>query len=396
MNICPKDQSYIKISNTNMILDILLDKHPLSRSEVSKLAGISPASVTRFVNDLISLNLIREIKDSHHQESSVGRKAVSLDIIPDSLFTVGIQVGIDDITVYIMDLSSAVAASATEACRVEGLPLDELARLCLSIYQKTIMTNRINPLKIIGMCVAFSALTDPGTGELLLSSQFNWEQQNVLKKFEHIFCLPATIENDEKACLIGESHLQNLQNSANLAVISFGAGMGCASTSEGFLVRGFRNSAGEIGHIVVDSTDSMECNCGRKGCLHTHIAIPFLLKRAQTYDPSVSTIMDLRNAYIDGVPWAKDIINSCVEHIRLSLEIIFAMYAPVKIIIFGTLFHYLGDILPDLILDAMSPPLVKNDEERILFSSCNNQSCSIGCAHIARKTFIKKFLEEQL
>lgn len=390
-----KDQSYIKFSNINMILSIILEKHPISRSEISALTGMSPTSITRIINSLLSLHLVREIDESCHIQNAVGRKAALLDIIPDSLYTVGIQVGIDNITVCILDLSSTVIAVITEDQRLDNLSLDDLSKLCLSIYQKTIMKNGINPLKILGLCVAFSALTDPSNGVLVLSSQFNWGNVNVQEKFQDIFCLPTTIENDEKACLIGEIQLRDLKDSNNLAVISFGAGVGCASTSDGFLVRGAQNGAGEIGHIIVDHHNGMKCNCGREGCLHTHISIPFLIKKAQEHDSSVMTITAFKEAYEARIPWALHIMEDCIEHIRLSLEIISAMYNPSKIIIFGALFHYFGQTLSNLILDSMSPPLIGGTDDRILFSTSNNKSCSIGCAHIARTTFINKLLEEK-
>lgn len=392
----PKDQNYIKISNTNLLLNFILEKHPVSRTDLSRLSGISPTSITRIVSGLISLGLVHEIGDDDFVSGSVGRKAVLLDVIPSSLYTVGVQVGIKDITVCILDLASSVVASVTEKHVLEGLSLKELAGTCLSVYQKAVMTNKINPLKILGMCIGFSALTDPLKGELVLSAQFRWGEENIIEEFQNLFCLPAAIENDEKACLIGETHLRGLEDSRNLAVISFGAGVGCAATSEGYLIRGGHNGAGEIGHIIVDGQGGMECICGRRGCLHTHIAIPYLLARARKFKPDIGSVQDLRSAFDSNQEWAVKLMEDCVEHIRMSLEIIWAMYSSDKIIIFGVLFEYFGDVLPQMILDAMSVPLLGDSKDRILFSLRNNQSCSIGCAHIARKTFIKKYLEEQL
>jgi len=95
-----KNIQSIKNDNRATILN-LIRKAPISRAEISSIAGLSKSSVTMITNALISEGQIKEIGT---EESSVGRKRILLDIVADYRFAAGVILPLRVILVCLSDL----------------------------------------------------------------------------------------------------------------------------------------------------------------------------------------------------------------------------------------------------------------------------------------------------
>ena len=73
------------------------------------------------------------------------------------------------------------------------------------------------------------------------------------------------IENDASCAAWGEHQLGAARGAHHVLVVTLGTGIGGGIISGGALLRGAYGFAGEIGHMVVDSTGPL-CGCGRRGC----------------------------------------------------------------------------------------------------------------------------------
>jgi predicted NBD/HSP70 family sugar kinase len=88
---------------------------------------------------------------------------------------------------------------------------------------------------------------------------------------------PAHVANDANAAALGELGLGGPAD-RSLFLIKVGHGVGAGLVIDGQIVLGDRYAAGEIGHVVVEPRGD-HCACGRRGCLETVIAAPFLRQR---------------------------------------------------------------------------------------------------------------------
>jgi glucokinase len=73
------------------------------------------------------------------------------------------------------------------------------------------------------------------------------------------------IENDATCATLAEHALGAAQGRAHAVVITLGTGIGGGIVSEGEVMVGAHGFAGEIGHMVVDTSGPL-CPCGRRGC----------------------------------------------------------------------------------------------------------------------------------
>ena len=81
---------------------------------------------------------------------------------------------------------------------------------------------------------------------------------------------PVILENDANAAAIGEMWRGAGQGYRTLICVTLGTGVGGGIILDGKLWRGVDGSAGEIGHIGVDSFAGVPCTCGSRGCLEVY------------------------------------------------------------------------------------------------------------------------------
>lgn len=96
------------------------------------------------------------------------------------------------------------------------------------------------------------------------------------------FATPVRVENDVKAAALGAA-LALGSAYRDLVYVNLGTGLAAAAISDGRLVRGLRNGAGEIGHFAIDP-DGDPCVCGQRGCLETVLGGFYLTPRLAALD----------------------------------------------------------------------------------------------------------------
>lgn len=78
--------------------------------------------------------------------------------------------------------------------------------------------------------------------------------------------LPATVENDARAALIGETSTGSASGERDAVLVTLGTGIGTAAMLDGVPLRGVTGHAGILGgHVTVDFNGPV-CPCGNVGC----------------------------------------------------------------------------------------------------------------------------------
>ncbi|MCR5254823.1 MAG: ROK family protein [Acetatifactor sp.] len=89
----------------------------------------------------------------------------------------------------------------------------------------------------------------------------------LVQELKNVTGLDTVIDNDVKSATMAELKFGAGQISDNFIYVNIGTGLGAGIISGGKLIRGANNNAGEIGHIVVNRTNTVPCICGRRGCV---------------------------------------------------------------------------------------------------------------------------------
>lgn len=124
----------------------------------------------------------------------------------------------------------------------------------------------------------------------------------IAQLFEDALGIPVRVTNDANAAAMGEMTYGVSRGMKNFVMITLGTGVGSGIVCDGKIVYGSDGYAGELGHFVVDHTESgRTCGCGRKGCLETYCSATGVARTARevlsTMD-APSILRDLKPEYI--------------------------------------------------------------------------------------------------
>lgn len=134
------------------------------------------------------------------------------------------------------------------------------------------------------------------------------------------------VENDLKCALLAEAEYFGEQN---IAVIYVGTGIGSAYMDGGRIIRGFLNSAGEIGHIPYIKTDTI-CGCGKNNCLELTASGSGLAKKAAAIGIDFENLSKLKenNTFAEAV---EDFENG----IGYAVSLVISMLNPKMVVLGG-------------------------------------------------------------
>ena len=95
----------MKQLNVSAVLKVIRDNGSLSRADVAKITGLTPASVTNITKMLIEDEYLVECKVG---QSSGGRPPIMLELNPNARYVIGISIGVGMIDVVITNLSAEI------------------------------------------------------------------------------------------------------------------------------------------------------------------------------------------------------------------------------------------------------------------------------------------------
>lgn len=123
-------------------------------------------------------------------------------------------------------------------------------------------------LRIDAVAVAVPGIIDPARGALLAAhDKYPYAIGMDLRSWAaDAFQIPAVIENDARAALLGETTFGVARGETDVVLMTLGTGIGTAATMGGRLLRGAHDHAAILGgHMTVDLFGPT-CKCGNRGC----------------------------------------------------------------------------------------------------------------------------------
>ena len=124
-------------------------------------------------------------------------------------------------------------------------------------------------LAIQGLGIACPGPLNVKTGIVEQAPLLGWQDVPITRLLSERLRIPALLENDANAAALGEHRFGAGMGCGSLAYITISTGVGCGLVLDGRIWRGKHDSAGELGHIVVEP-GGLPCNCGRRGCLEMY------------------------------------------------------------------------------------------------------------------------------
>ncbi len=127
------------------------------------------------------------------------------------------------------------------------------------------------------LCIGAPGAIDPSTGVVHDAPNLGWTDVSLGERLQDRLGLPVVVDNDVNIGVIGEYVYGAGQGVLDMVGIWVGTGIGGGIIIDGKPLQGWRGSAGEIGHTVVNPYGRM-CGCGREGCVEAYASKTAMMK----------------------------------------------------------------------------------------------------------------------
>jgi predicted NBD/HSP70 family sugar kinase len=275
------DRTLIKHMNQRLVLQLIQSRGPISRRDITKVSGLSAASVSGITNTLIELGLVYEVGEAE-ESGRAGRRAVLLRLNPAAGLVVGVKLAVHSISCVLTDLDANVLHTRElllPAGDPTAAPYDPQATIqsTIQLINELLSRAQIEPARLLGIGIGINGTVDAGAGVSCLAPHFGWRNVPLAAPISAAFGIPVFLENDAKTLTIAEQWFGAGREAEHFVAVAIGYGIGAGIVTNKQLYRGASSGAGEFGHIVLQK-DGPLCSCGKRGCLESLAAIPAIFR----------------------------------------------------------------------------------------------------------------------
>jgi predicted NBD/HSP70 family sugar kinase len=301
-----------------------------SRSDLARLAALSPTTVAARVEALVRAGYLREAGDG---PSRGGRRPRRLEVAPELGVVVGVDLGVQHATTGLADAAGTLLARRDVAVAVADGPEVVLDAVVREIDALRAVHGRDRPL--LAACIGVPGPVDARTGRVVSPARMpGWNGTDVAALLGPRLDTPVLVENDATLMALGEHAGSEVEH---LVFVKVGSGIGCGVIAGGRLHRGAQGFAGDISHASVPDAPPVPCSCGRTGCLDAVASGAALVARLQQEGAAVRGIDDLVALARDAHPQATALLREAGTRTGAVLSTIINFFNPDRLVVGGQL-----------------------------------------------------------
>ena len=338
-----------KGSNRNRILESIFRNPAISRTEIAALTGIPPATTTQTIAQLMEEGVVRELGEDSSDISGAGRKRISLGIVPDYRYTLGIEFNQTCLCTCITDLAGTVIYD--HRLPYEPAVSEQITEIILAEIADALRCSALTEEQLVGIGIAVPGHTDE-TATRVVSNHNVWQRFDASLLREH-YKLPIVLENNARCMALARYLFHPAQTPDSFSLFHVGLGMFCANLVDGNLFLGNTYVSGEIGHTIVNP-NGIRCECGKQGCLQTIASERWLIQNVKRlHELNISPLLRLlagtpddisidtiANAYDMGDEAVTIYVTNAMRYLGIATSNIAILMNPEKIFLHGKLFAY--------------------------------------------------------
>ncbi|MEO7146727.1 MAG: ROK family protein [Terrimesophilobacter sp.] len=388
----------VRRTNRALLVRHLLLGGETSRSAVGFDTGLSPATVTSVMAELLNEQTVRE---EGFLDSVGGRRRVIVGLNPDAAILFGADVGETQVTTAAFDLTLNRLGSRTTPFADRRIEPEQVVALLIEHVDALLSELEINRSKVLGLGLGVPGIVENPATEarklresIVHAEVLGWKAVS-FSNLSTTLGFPVYIDNGAKTTTQAESWYGSAKGIDHAIVVLIGDGAGAGIITNGRLYRGSSSSAGEWGHTKI-SLDGVRCRCGSYGCVETFVGASAVLERWRGREDTwtgreTEGIAALLEAFEDGHPQAEDAVRSVINHLGLALSNLVNLYNPQKIIVGG----WFGDQIAERFLEEIGAAMRRfsleqpGSEAVLERSRLGNDAVALGAATLPLDRFIE-------
>ena len=259
-----------------------------------------------------------------------------------------------------------------------------------------------------GVGVGVAGQVDSKRGLVRFAPNLGWRDEPLQPDLSQTLGLPVVIVNDVRAATLGEWLYGAGQGCNDLICLFVGTGIGGGVVSGGQMLSGCSNTAGELGHITID-TEGPSCHCGNQGCLEAlaggwaiarqakdavtanQVAGASLLKMAGGHSDAITAEIVAQAAKASD-PVAVHLIDNVAQALIAGVVSLVNAFNPCRLILGGGVMEGLPELVQRIDQSVRQRALAAAIEPlQILPAQLHNDAGVVGAAALAMQTFNRLF-----
>ena len=346
----------IKQTNAGAVYRLIDQLGPVSRIDLSRLAQLAPASITKIVRELLEAHLVQETEIQ--DVGSRGRPAVGLMVETEAWHYLSVRIGRGYIHLALRDLSSKLVVEEQLELALEH-ETSFLDRVLIHIDQFFIRHQNLLE-RLTAVAITLPGIIDTENGIIHRMPFYDVTDVPLGATLEAHTGVPVYIQHDISAWTMAEALFGASRGARDVIQVVIDHNVGAGVITDGRLLHAGSSSLVEIGHTQVDPFGK-RCYCGNHGCLETIASVQSVLELTQArMQQSMSSMLHQQPLTVDwlcqsalqGDLLAKDIVSSIGTNVGRILAIMVNLFNPQKILI-GSPFNAASDILFPAIADCI-------------------------------------------
>lgn len=375
--------------NTRLVLKHIYDSESISRAEIARRTGLTRASVSSIMAELIDKGLVAEVGRG---PSVGGKPPVLVSLVADARYLLGLDLANGSFHGRVYTLRGTTVAE-------ESVPVDnstgEGAETLVYELIDSLVDDAVRA-RLLGIGIGAPGLVDAKKGVVRESVRLGWRQLALGERVRRRFDVPVRLANDCHAAAMAEYTFGETRKSPHLVVLKVGRGTGAGFVINGSLHYGDGFAAGEIGHVVFDEAGEL-CECGKRGCLEALISNRAIVRQARAIaaeqpssilnrlasSPDEVTIEMVHAAVQRGAPELEPVVTQTGRYVGMVIANLVGVLNIRRIVIAGTVAQF-GELLLASVVEELDkrslPALVSGTS--VTLSSLGMESVTLGAASL--------------
>jgi predicted NBD/HSP70 family sugar kinase len=341
----------IKETNYKSVLYTIEEKKKISRSEISRITTLSPATVTNACDILLQKGLILELCRGF---SVGGRKPIFLEINPDAGKIIGVLITKDTLRIVISNLKCEIIYSSIFSINTNM----NLLQFLIEMIYEMISFNQYNDIIGIGVSIDYEYDYNQNCSKPIYGIEAKKLSELLIEKFTY----PVYIDKSSNLCAIAEYSLNYSSKVSDLIYLNFDNMISSGIIMNNSILRTGSSNLGDISHFSF-IYGGPPCTCGRNGCVNSFCTIESLIDTA--VQGLLSGECTVLSQLCNNVPYnvneftiaqsvtlsdafSEKIVKEYINYLSLLVDSLIQLYNPKVIILGGRLSVFKNIITNDL------------------------------------------------
>ncbi len=272
------DHKILRDINEVIVLNIIRERQPIPRVVIAEISGLEEGTVSRIIKRFLRNGLVYE-EGVGASTPAGGRRPRFVHLNPNKSCAIGVDIGAIETLLALSDFNGQLQQiRRITNTKDPGTFLEVVAEEILSLIRVAKPYSELG-----GIGVSLIGLIDIEEGTVLEGENLGWGEHIEVGKILRSRIkedIPIFFENGARLSALGEIWFGTtfLSGFRDVVYVDINEGIGTGVVVNGQLYRGFRNGAGEFGHVCVDP-NGPKCSCGSYGCLEVFASDLATLRR---------------------------------------------------------------------------------------------------------------------